>query len=108
MSEGTGKGRKTSFEQKKGGRGSRITAGDGPGRRVVGSLKWLKILSVDEGEPTRGSVSEDGEKKGLVDRSEGLLGGAPRSGRNSSERSKTGIKRRSQSRTMREEGKRSV
>ena len=66
------------------------------------------MLGIDEGEPTRGSVSEDGEKKGLVDRSEGLLGGTPRSGRNSSERSKTGGKRGSQSRTMREEGKRSV
>ena len=66
------------------------------------------MLGVDKGIPARRSVRQDGEKKGSVDRSEGLLGGAPRSGGNSPESFQTGVATGSQSRTVGEKGKGAV
>lgn len=54
-------------------------------------FKGLQVFGVGIGIPAGRSVSEDREKKGAVDRSKGLLGGAPGSGGNSPERFQTGV-----------------
>ena len=61
------------------------------------------MLGIDKREPARRSISQGGEKKGPVDRSKGLLGGAPLSGGNSPESFQTGVARCSQGRAMGEE-----
>lgn len=54
-------------------------------------FKGLQVFGVGIGIPAGRSVSEDREKKGAVDRSKGLLGGAPESGGDSPERFQTGV-----------------
>ena len=108
MSEGNRKGGKACFKQEKRDRRSGEAAGDDSARRAVEGFEGLKVFSVNKGKPTRGSVRQDGQKKGPIDRSQGLFGGSPVSGSNSPERFQTGPKSGSQGRTMWVEGKSAV
>ena len=99
-SENEGEGREACLkEEERGGRGG-DAAGYRTTRRVVEGFKGLQVFGVGIGIPVRGSVSQGGEKKGSVDRSKGLLGGAPGSGGNSPERFQSGVAPGSQGRAM--------
>ena len=75
---------------------------------MVEGFKGLQVFGIGVRKPARRSVSQGGEKKGSVDRSKGLLGGAPGSGGNSPERSQTGVAACSQGRAMGGKGKSAV
>ena len=99
-SEDEREGREACFkEEERGGRGG-DAAGYRTTRRMVEGFKGLQVFGVGIGIPARRSVSQGGEKKGSVDRSKGLLGGAPGSGGNSPERFQSGVAPGSQGRAM--------
>ena len=62
-------GREAGFNVEKiGGRRSKATR-DYPTACPMGNLQLHKMGGKTKGEPTRGSVSEDGQKKGSIERS---------------------------------------
>ena len=94
------KGRDASFDVKKVCGRRRETTGDHSASRAVQYLQLQDVGRIREGEPTRGSVSEDREKKGFEERGQELLGRTPGSGGNSLKSFKTWEKLGSQGRDV--------